>query len=69
MLLLGTIVGVFINAVSPNWLITVCLIIVLSFTVYRTALKAKQVILLLSFKSSISLRSCSFQHVFFSVLP
>jgi uncharacterized membrane protein YfcA len=43
MLLLGTIIGVFLNAVSPNWLITVCLIIVLSFTVYRTALKAQQV--------------------------
>ncbi len=43
MLLLGTIVGVFLNAVSPNWLITVCLILVLSFTVYRTALKAQQV--------------------------
>jgi uncharacterized membrane protein YfcA len=43
MLLLGTIVGVFLNAVSPNWLITVCLIMVLSFTVYRTALKARQV--------------------------
>jgi hypothetical protein len=43
MLLLGTIVGVFLNAVSPNWLITVCLIVVLSFTVYRTALKAQQV--------------------------
>jgi uncharacterized membrane protein YfcA len=43
MLLLGTIVGVFLNAVSPNWLITVCLILVLSYTVYRTALKARQV--------------------------
>ena len=43
MLLLGTIIGVFLNAVSPNWLITVCLIVVLSFTVYRTALKAQQV--------------------------
>jgi hypothetical protein len=43
MLLLGTIIGVFLNAVSPNWLITICLILVLSFTVYRTALKARQV--------------------------
>jgi len=42
MLLLGTIVGVFLNAVSPNWLITVCLILVLTYTVYRTALKARQ---------------------------
>jgi hypothetical protein len=43
MLLLGTIVGVFLNAVSPNWLITLSLIVVLTFTVYRTALKAQQV--------------------------
>jgi uncharacterized membrane protein YfcA len=39
-LLLGTIIGVFFNAVSPGWLITICLVCTLTYTTYRTTLKA-----------------------------
>jgi uncharacterized membrane protein YfcA len=39
-LLLGTIIGVFFNAVSPGWAITVLLVITLCFTTWRTGTKA-----------------------------
>jgi hypothetical protein len=39
-LLLGTIIGVFFNAVSPGWAITVLLVITLCFTTWRTGMKA-----------------------------
>jgi len=39
-LLLGTILGVFFNAVSPGWAITVLLVVTLCYTTYRTGLKA-----------------------------
>lgn len=35
-LLAGTVMGVLVNAVSPGWLITVLLVLVLSFTTWRT---------------------------------
>ena len=41
-LLLGTIIGVFFNAVSPGWLITICLVFTLTYTTYRTTLKAME---------------------------
>lgn len=39
-LLLGTILGVFFNAVSPGWAITVLLVVTLIFTTWRTGIKA-----------------------------
>jgi len=39
-LLLGTIIGVFFNAVSPGWLITILLVLTLTYTTYRTTMKA-----------------------------
>ncbi|EKX43372.1 hypothetical protein GUITHDRAFT_95350 [Guillardia theta CCMP2712] len=39
-LLLGTIIGVFFNAVSPGWLITILLVLSLTYTTYRTSVKA-----------------------------
>jgi len=39
-LLLGTIMGVFFNAISPGWLITMLLVFTLTYTTYRTTLKA-----------------------------
>jgi uncharacterized membrane protein YfcA len=39
-LLLGTIIGVFFNAVAPGWLISVLLVIALIYTTWRTGLKA-----------------------------
>jgi len=38
-LLLGTVMGVFFNAVSPGWLITVLLVMTLTWTTWRTTLK------------------------------
>jgi uncharacterized membrane protein YfcA len=39
-LLLGTIIGVFFNAISPGWLITILLVLTLTYTTYRTTIKA-----------------------------
>eukprot|EP00291_Cryptomonas_curvata_P001618 CAMPEP_0172181856 /NCGR_PEP_ID=MMETSP1050-20130122/18062_1 /TAXON_ID=233186 /ORGANISM="Cryptomonas curvata, Strain CCAP979/52" /LENGTH=201 /DNA_ID=CAMNT_0012855209 /DNA_START=443 /DNA_END=1045 /DNA_ORIENTATION=+ len=39
-LLLGTIIGVFFNAVAPGWLISSLLVIALIYTTWRTTLKA-----------------------------
>lgn len=39
-LLLGTIMGVFFNAISPGWLITMLLVCTLTYTTYRTTIKA-----------------------------
>jgi uncharacterized membrane protein YfcA len=41
-LLLGTILGVFFNAVAPGWLITILLVMTLTWTTWRTSIKAKQ---------------------------
>jgi hypothetical protein len=39
-LLLGTVLGVFFNAISPGWLITILLVLCLTYTTYRTTIKA-----------------------------
>ena len=54
-LLLGTILGVFFNAVAPGWLISALLVLALVYTTYRTALKARRP---LSLSLSLSLSVC-----------
>lgn len=42
MTLAGTVVGVYLNKAFPNWLITILLVLLLSYTTYRTIKKVSQ---------------------------
>lgn len=62
MTLVGTIIGVYGNKIFPSWLITFLLVILLSFTTYRTIKKVNSPsFIIYSWKETITLAlSCSY---------